>query len=394
MSQRSETGERPSPEQMLERVRRQAGAGARGRHRLYVGMAPGVGKTCAALEELHRRRARGTDCVVGYVETYGRPLTVAAVGDLEIIARRKIAYRGGTLEEMDLEAVLVRDPDVVLVDEIAHTNAPGSRHDKRWQDTDELLDHGITVISTMNIQHLESLADIVEHITGVQVRERLPDRVLDDADEVQLVDMTPHALRQRIRHGNVYPPARADQALENYFREGNLTALREMVLRRLSNAVEEDLEELMEGEGVDSAWPACEGVLVVVDASDDSANLVRRAWRSAEGLQAPLIAAWVETPGWARASPEERAALEDNVRFAEDIGAEVMRLRDGDAANAILQLVRDRNVESVFVRRPKVARWRQLLGQQSLADQLLQRASGTRVGIHIAPPSDRAISGR
>jgi two-component system sensor histidine kinase KdpD len=370
---------------MLDRVRRQAGAGARGRHRLYVGMAPGVGKTYAALEELNRRRSRGTDSVVGYVETYGRPLTIDAIGDLEVIPRRQIEYRGVTLEEMDLDTVIARDPDVVLVDEIAHTNAPGSKHAKRWQDVDELLEHGITVISTMNIQHLESLADIVENITGIQVRERVPDRVLDDADEVQLVDMTPHALRQRIRHGNVYPPERAGQALENYFREGNLTALREMVLRRLSTAVEEDLEELMEGEGVDAAWPACEGVLVVVDPSDEAPNLIRRAWRSAQGLQAPLTAIWVEPPSWGRSSPEERARLEDNIRFADDIGAEVVRLRDSDAASAILQVVRDRNIESIFVRRPRVPAWRRLLAKPPLADELLQREGGTRVGVHVSP---------
>jgi two-component system sensor histidine kinase KdpD len=374
--------ERPTADQMLERVRREAGAGARGRHRMYVGMAPGVGKTYAALEELRRRRTRGTDSVVGYVETYGRPLTIQAIGDLEVIPRRPIDYQGVTLEEMDLDAIIRRAPDVVLVDEIAHANAPGSRHEKRWQDVEELLEHGITVISTMNIQHLESLADIVENITGVAVRERVPDRVLDDADEVQLVDLTPHALRQRIRHGNVYPPERAGQALEHYFREGNLTALREMVLRRLSTSVEDDLQEYMIDKDVDASWPACEGVLVVLDPSHEAQHLVRRAWRSAEGLQAPLVAAWVETPAWARASPEERAALEENVRLAEDIGAEVVRLQSRDPADAILKLVRDRNLETIFVRRPRIPPWRRLLGERVVADELVRRASGT--GVHVA----------
>jgi two-component system sensor histidine kinase KdpD len=368
---------------MLERVRREAGAGARGRHRLYVGMAPGVGKTYAALEELRRRRERGTDCVVGYVETYGRPQTVAALADLEVVPRAVVEYQGVRLEEMDLDAVIRRDPDVALVDEIAHTNAPGSKHHKRWQDADELLEHGITVISTMNIQHVESLADIVESITGVKVTERVPDSVLDRADEVQLVDMTPHALRQRIRHGNVYPPDRAALALENYFREGNLTALRELVLRRLSSTVEEDLQEYMAGAGIEAVWPASEAVLVVLDASEHAPDLVRRAFRSAEGLHAPLLAVWVEPPAWGSASPEERAALEANARFAEDVGAEVIRLKSGDPAGAILQLVRDRNVESVYVRRGRASGLRRLLGGRELADDLVHRTSGT--GIHVAP---------
>jgi two-component system sensor histidine kinase KdpD len=350
---------------------------------MYVGMAPGVGKTYAALEELIRRRARGTDAVVGYVETYGRPLTEKAIGDLEVIPRRKVEYQGVTLEEMDLDAVIRRAPDIVLVDEIAHTNAPGSRHAQRWQDVDELLTHGITVLSTMNIQHLESLADIVEGITGVPVRERVPDRVLDEADEAQLVDLTPHALRQRIRHGNVYPPDRAAQALEHYFREGNLTALRELVLRRISNTVEDDLQEYMAEKGVDASWPACEGVLVVIDPSDKSPNLVRRAWRSAGGLQAPLTAVWVETPAWASASPEDKAQLEENLRLAEDLGAEVIRLRERDAAEAIMALARDRNVESIFVSQPRRPR-RRLFGGRSLADQLIERGAASRVGVHVA----------
>ncbi|HEY7452112.1 MAG TPA: universal stress protein [Candidatus Limnocylindria bacterium] len=381
-----ETG-RPTPEQMLERVRREAGAGARGRHRMYVGMAPGVGKTYAALDELRRRRDRGTDAVVGLVETYGRPLTIAAIGDLEVVPRRQVEYKGVRLEEMDTDAVIRRRPDVVLVDEIAHTNAPGSKHAKRWQDVEELLDHGITVISTMNVQHLEGLADIVEHITGVKVTERVPDDLLDRADEVQLVDMTPHALRQRIRHGNVYPPERASQALENYFREGNLTALRELVLRRLSSTVEEDLEAYMRGEGIDEPWPASEAVIVVLDPSERSQDLVRRAWRSADALRAPLLGVWVETPSWSAASPEDRAALEANIRLAEDVGAEVVRTKSNDPAAAILQLVRDRNAESVFVRRPRPGRLAGLSGRRSLADELVQRADST--GIHVCPdPED------
>jgi two-component system sensor histidine kinase KdpD len=229
---------------MLDRVRRQAGVGARGRHRIYLGIAPGVGKTYTALEELHRRRQRGTDAVIGFLETHGRQHTVELAEGLENVPRKQIAYKGVTVEEMDTEAVIRRQPAVALVDEIAHTNAPGSVHEKRWQDVEDILDAGITVISTLNIQHLESLAGIVESITGVQVRERIPDRVVDEADEVELIDMSPHALRQRMRHGNIYPPERAERALDAFFREGNLIALREMALRKMAQVCELELEEL------------------------------------------------------------------------------------------------------------------------------------------------------
>jgi two-component system sensor histidine kinase KdpD len=372
---------------MLERVRREAGSGARGRHRLYVGMAPGVGKTYAALEELKRRRDRGTDAVVGYVETYNRKHTIEALGDLEVLPRRRIEYRGVALEEMDLDAIIARDPDVVLVDEIAHTNAPGSKHEKRWQDADELLDHGITVISTMNVQHVESLADIVERITGVAVRERVPDQVLDGADEVQLVDMTPHALRQRLRHGNVYPPDRAEMALEGFFREGNLTALRELVLRRLSSVVEENLEAYMRDQALDASWPAGQGIAVVADASAGFGHLLRRAWRSATALQAPLTVIWVEPPSWGRASPEQRAQLEENLRLAGDLGAEVVR-RGGDPVAEIASLVRERNVETVFVNERERTWLDRVSGRASLAERLIARAPGCDVHVARSPSDD------
>src|SRR5579884_2359286 len=217
----------------------------RGRLRIYLGMAPGVGKTYAMLNEGRRRKSRSTDVVVGFVETYNRPNTIAQIGDLEVVPRKRIEYRGVTLEEMDTAAVIARKPQVALVDELAHTNAPGSKHEKRWQDVYDLLDAGIHVVGTVNVQHLESLADIVETVTGVKVRERIPDKVIDDADEVEIVDMSPQALRQRIKHGNVYPPERAERALNGFFREGNLTALRELALRRVAQEVDEKLTAYM-----------------------------------------------------------------------------------------------------------------------------------------------------
>ena len=232
---------------------------ARGRLRVYVGAAPGVGKTYAMLAEGWRRRNRGTDVVVGYVETHGRPLTWAQLRDLPVIPRRVLEYRGANLEEMDLDVVLVRRPAVALVDELAHTNAPGSRNDKRWQDIEELLAAGIDVISTVNIQHLESLNDVVERITGVGQRETVPDAVVRRADQIELVDMSPEALRRRMAHGNIYPPERVDAALANYFRPGNLGALRELALLWVADRVEESLQSYLADHGITDAWETRSG---------------------------------------------------------------------------------------------------------------------------------------
>jgi two-component system sensor histidine kinase KdpD len=341
--------ERPSAEEMLERVRRQAGTGARGRLRVYLGMAPGVGKTFAMLNEGRRRKARGTDVVIGFVETYGRPMTVEAIGDLEMVPRKKIPYKGVTLEEMDTDAVSARHPDVALVDELAHTNGPGSKHEKRWQDVQDLLDAGITVISTVNVQHIESLADIVESVTGVAVRERIPDAVLDKADEIEIVDITPNALRQRIRHGNVYPPERAEAALRQFFREGNLNALRELALRKVSTAVEEDLEDYMREHHVSEVWPAGEKVLVAVDADAQSQHLIRRGWREAQRAKTQLVAVFVEPPDWRGRPESERRAVEDNLRFAEDLGAEIVRVAAKDVVPALAQVARDVNAATLVV---------------------------------------------
>ncbi len=342
--------ERPSADAVLERVRREAGTGARGRLRIYLGMAPGVGKTYAALMELQRRKARGTDCVIGYVETYGRPKTIEAMGDLEVIPRKKCQYKGVTVEEMDTEAIIRRRPAVVLVDELAHTNVPGcSKHEKRWQDVLELLDHGITVISTVNIQHLESLADIVESITGVPVRERVPDWVVDQADEIELVDMTPHALRQRIRHGNVYPRERVEQALRQFFREGNLAALRELALRKMATRAEQDLEHYMRQHGIDAIWPAGERVMVAIDDDPRSQYLIRRAYRRAQRQQSEWLAVFVETPSWVRASPEARARLEENLRLAEDLGAECIRVQGKDIAKTLVAIAHEKNIDSIVL---------------------------------------------
>lgn len=367
---------------MLDRVRREAGAGARGRHRIYLGIAPGVGKTYTALEELIRRHERGTDVVIGFLETHGRRHTTELAAGLEAVARKQIPYKGVTVEEMDTDAVIRRRPAVALVDELAHTNAPGpgSKHEKRWQDVEDLLDAGITVISTVNIQHLESLADIVENITGVSVRERVPDHVIDDADEVELIDMSPHALRQRMRHGNIYPPERAERALQSFFREGNLMALRDMALRKLAQVCEQDLEEYMHQHHIDAAWSAGERVMVCVDDQLQVQNLVRRGWRMANRYHTELLAVFVETPRWASASPESKQRLAENLRFAEDLGAEPIRIQGSDVARTLMQVAHDRNVGSIIIGHSRHGRIHELL-RGSVVQNLLRLAGD--VDVHV-----------
>ena len=231
----------------------------RGELRIYVGYAAGVGKTFAMLGEGHRRRDRGTDVVVGFVEPHERPLTRERIGDLEVVPRRRIEYRGSVFDEMDVDAILARAPEVALVDELAHSNVPGSRNEKRWQDVDELLAAGIDVISTVNIQHFESLNDVVERITGVAQRETVPDEVVRRADQQELVDMTPYALRRRMAHGNIYPSEKIDAALSNYFREGNLGALRELALLWMADRVDESLQDYMKDRGIEGPWEARDG---------------------------------------------------------------------------------------------------------------------------------------
>jgi two-component system sensor histidine kinase KdpD len=341
-------------------------------------MAPGVGKTYAMLMEGRRRRERGTDVVVGFVETYGRPLTAQAIGDLEIIPRKKIDYKGVILEEMDTDAVIARKPAVALVDELAHTNAPGSRLEKRWEDVQEILGHGITVISTVNIQHLESLADVVQTITGVPVRERIPDSVLDDADELEVVDMSPQALRARIRHGNVYPPERAQQALHSFFREGNLNALRELALRKVATTVEQDLEEYMREQNIDAAWPAAEAVLVSIDDRADAQRVIRRAAQMASRFQADLLGIFVESNRWADAPPERRRRVTENLRYAEDLGAQVMTVRGENTARVLLNIATEKNARSIVVGKTKPGLLSRLSGG-SIVDALIRSAKNMDV---------------
>ncbi|WP_369136988.1 sensor histidine kinase [Modestobacter versicolor] len=312
---------------------------ARGALRIYLGAAPGVGKTVAVLGEAHRRAERGQDVVVGLVETHGRPRTAAALAGLEVLPRAEVTYRGVALPELDVAGVLARRPEVVVVDELAHTNAPGSRHAKRWQDVEALLAAGITVLTTVNVQHLESLTDVVEQITGVEQQETVPDEVVRRADQVELVDMSPEALRRRMAHGNVYPAERVDAAMGNYFRVGNLTALRELALLWLADRVDEGLRRYRSDHAIDSVWEARERVVVALTGGPEGETLVRRAARVARRTgNGALLAVHVLSPdGLAGASP---AALRDQRALVESLGGSYHQVVGDDVAGTLLDFAR------------------------------------------------------
>jgi len=357
---------RPDPDELLARLQAD-GQGGRGRLRLYLGMAPGVGKTYRMLEEGHRRVARGTDLVVGFAECHGRPNTVKLLEGLEQVPRTTVEYRGVTLEEMDTDAVIARMPTVVLVDELAHTNIPGSTRAKRWEDVEAIRDAGIHVVTTLNIQHLESVADAVATITGAPVNERIPDEVLRDADEIELVDMSPHALRQRMRHGNVYPPERTSVALDRFFTEPNLTALREIALRLAAQSVEGELEAT----GTSPIALVTERVLVLVDEGPAAPRAVRRAARMAALLHGALIALVVDSPAAARLPYDRRRDIAQALDDAMDLGAEIIHIEAADAAaglDAALQLRRPTHVVLAHEPSGGLARLR----RGSLAEHLLR----------------------
>src|SRR5262245_53694286 len=302
--QRRDPDQRPSPEALLEAARREESR--LGKLRIFVGAAPGVGKTYTMLETARARKKDGYDVVAGVVETHGRKETEALLDGLEVIPRRRIDYRNQQLEEMDLDAIIARHPQIVLVDELAHTNAPGSRHPKRYLDVEELLQHGINVYSTVNIQHIESLNDVVAQITRVRVRETVPDSIFDRADAVELVDLTPEDLIERLKEGKVYVPKPAERALEHFFSPANLTALRELALRRTAERVDEQLLTEMQARAIPGPWAAGERVLVCVSEDPRAAGLVRYTKRLADRLHAPWTALYVEGRRSLQLTEEER----------------------------------------------------------------------------------------
>ena len=365
---------RPNPDTLLEQLQKQEDRERQGKLKIFFGAAPGVGKTYAMLEAARQKKTEVVDVVVGFAETHGRSETEALLEGLEILPRLSIEYRGATLSEFDLDGALLRKPVLILVDELAHTNAPGSRHKKRWQDVFELLDGGINVYTTLNVQHLESLNDVITQITGIIVRETLPDSVLDRADDIELIDLPPEELLQRLREGKVYVADLAERAKENFFRKGNLLALRELALRSTAERVDAQMQDYRRIKGVREVWPAAERIMVCVGANPRSIRLIRTAKRMAAGLRADWIAVYVEAPTAVKPSEDDLRHLAEHMRLAESLGAETVILSGHKASEEILNYARTRNVTKIIIGKPTHPRWKdKIFG--SLLDEVV-RGSG------------------
>ncbi|HXQ24385.1 MAG TPA: DUF4118 domain-containing protein [Candidatus Acidoferrales bacterium] len=385
MSVISADEQRPSPEALLK----EAAQETRSRLKIFVGAAPGVGKTYAMLEAAHERRREGVDVVVGVVETHGRVETEALLKGLEVIPRHRVEYRGTVLAEMDLDALLQRRPQLVLVDELAHSNAPGCRHPKRFSDVEELLDAGIDVYTTVNIQHLESLNDVVAQITGIRVRETLPDSFLERADELKLVDVTPEDLLQRLREGKVYMPAAAERAIRNYFRPGNLTALRELALRHTAERVDEQMRIYMQAHAVAGVWPVTERIMVCVSGGGLSERLIRAARRMADRRHAEWLAVFVETAAFNRLPEAERDRVARVLRLAEQLGGEAVSIPGERIADELVRYAQRRNVTELLLGKPLRARWRELWHGSPIND-VVRRSGNIDVRVITGEPDAAA----
>jgi len=376
---------RPDPDALLRRL--SDGARTRGRLKVFFGASPGVGKTYAMLEAARAKRAEGIDVAIGWIETHGRAETAALIEGLDRLPSRAAEYRGVVLQEFDLDGALARRPRLLILDELAHTNAPGSRHPKRWQDALELLDAGIDVYTTLNVQHLESLNDLVNQVTGVTVKETVPDRVLDDASDVEFVDLAPEDLLKRLAEGKVYLPERAAEAARSFFRRGNLLALRELALRRTAEHVDADVRDYRRDHDIAETWPVSERLLVCVRPNPDSDRLVRAARRTAARLKAEWIVACVESPSQPPLSADEKRALAGTMRLAETLGAETVTLSGESVSEALLAFAHQRNVSRIVIGKPVHSRWRDRL-RGSLLDEIVRGSEG--IEVHVIPGGQAA----
>ena len=383
--QRRDLDRRPSPEALLEAARREESR--IGKLKIFVGAAPGVGKTYEMLQQARARRKDGYDIVIGVVETHGRKETEALLDGLDIIPRRRIEYKDQWLEEMDLDAIIARRPQIVLVDELAHTNAPGSRHPKRYLDVEELLNQGIDVYTTVNIQHIESLNDVVAQITRVRVRETVPDSVFDRANAIELVDLTPDDLIQRLKEGKVYVPKQAERALEHYFSPSNLTALRELALRRTADRVDEQLLTEMQSHAIAGPWAAGERILVCINEDPRAAGLVRYAKRLSDRLHATFTALAIETRRSLQLTEVQRDRVADTLRLAEALGGETITIPGGDRriADDVIDYARANNMTQVIVGKTSRSRWFEILHGSVVHD--LVRRSGN-ISVHVVAGDD------
>lgn len=365
-----------TPEQWLAEASPQPKT--KGSLKLFLGYAPGVGKTYSMLSEAIRRRSRGEDVVVGVVETHGRKAIGELAAQLEIVPRRKLEYKGTIFEEMDTDAIIARHPQVVVVDELAHTNIPGSKHRKRYEDILELLDSRIDVLSTVNIQHVESIAPTVRSITGVTVRETVPDWLLQVASETVMVDLTPEALQNRLNRGDVYGHEKVEQALKNFFRRGNLIALRELALRQVAEQVDRSLETYMELKDIRESWPVRERIAVCISANPRTQYLIARAARMARRMDADLYAVHVDADE--DTDVQGQKTLDANIHFAESLGAKIARLKGSDVADATARFVREKHITQVIFGRSAVEGWRKFLYMNAI-NRFLRDAPA--VDVHI-----------
>ena len=384
------TDPRPDPDRLLRLLQAEEARAARGRLKIFFGATPGVGKTYAMLQAGRAAVSQGLDVAVGIVETHGRAETSRLVEGLEVLPRRAVAYRGATLEELDLDAALARHPALLLVDELAHSNAPGSRHAKRWQDVEELRAAGIDVYTTVNVQHLESLNDVVAQITGVRVRETIPDAVLEGADEIEVVDVSADVLQQRLREGKVYVPEQAERALEGFFRRGNLIALRELALRRTAERVDAQMRGYMVERGITGTWAAGERVLTCLGPGGDPARLVRAGWRIADRLGAPHVVLHVELPGRPERA-DERERILRALSLAEQLGAQSVVVTGERPEEEILAYARAHNVTRLVLGSPRARPWWWRGG--SPVERLLGHAAGIDLHVISAPGAEPAGAG-
>jgi two-component system sensor histidine kinase KdpD len=364
-----------TPEQWLEAAAPEKTAGI---FKVFLGYAPGVGKTFNMLSEAIRRRNRGEDVVIGFIETHQRPRVIELAKQLEAIPTRKVEYKGTFFEELDLDAVLARKPQVVLIDELAHTNIPGCKHEKRYEDVLEVLQQRIDVMSALNVQHVESLAPTVQSITGVTVRETVPDWVLDRADEVVLVDVTPEALQTRMRRGDIYPTERIERSLANFFRRGNLLALRELALKRVTHAVDLNLDAYLRRKQLGHDWVVQERVAVCISSNPASQQLIARGARMAEGMDAEFYILHVDLPD--DAIEEKSRNLAANLRFAENLSPRIFHVQGGKVASAIADFVKEHRITQIILGRSAVRGWRNYLYFMAI-QKLLREAP--HVDVHI-----------
>jgi len=368
---------RPSGEQLLARLQ----ADQQSRLRIYIGAAPGVGKTYSMIEDAHTLKREGVDVIIGFVETHGRSDTEALIGDLEAIPRRRVEYRGVTLEEMDVDAIIARKPQLCVIDELAHTNAPGSRHEKRYQDVLDILDAGVSVLTAVNIQHLETLNDAVGRVTGVRVRETIPDTFLDRAEEVVNVDVTVQELQSRLRQGKIYKPEKVEQALASFFRESNISTLRELALRAVADEVGEKAASRRQREGLEPALIP-ERVMVCMSSAADAPRVIRAGARVASRLGARWYAVYVETPRElpGRIRPQDRDALQRNITLAESLGATIVRVKADRPADGLTAFAKREGITHVVFGQSARSRW-EILMKGSTLNRFLEEVRDASVQV-------------